>query len=74
MQHNIIKSLYVGYIVAHLPAGILADKFGGKHVFGAGILVSSFLSLTFPTLARISPWAFIAGRIVQGFGQVRFWK
>ncbi|XP_054284622.1 putative inorganic phosphate cotransporter isoform X3 [Macrosteles quadrilineatus] len=69
MQHNIIKSLYVGYIVAHLPAGILADKFGGKHVFGAGILVSSFLSLTFPTLARISPWAFIAGRIVQGFGQ-----
>lgn len=70
MQHDIIKSVYVGYIIAHVPAGVLADTFGGKHVFGAGVLVSSVLSLCFPFLARLSPYAFMVGRMVQGFGQV----
>lgn len=70
IQHDIIKSVYVGYVVAHVPAGMLADKFGGKHVFGAGVLVSAVLSLCSPALARISPYAFMAGRVLQGFGQV----
>lgn len=70
MQHNIIKSIYIGYIIAHVPAGILADTFGGKQVYGAGVLISSVLSLCFPFLARASPYAFMAGRVVQGFGQV----
>ncbi|XP_046660878.1 putative inorganic phosphate cotransporter isoform X2 [Homalodisca vitripennis] len=69
LQHDIIKSIFIGYIVAHVPAGVLADMFGGKHIFGIGILVSSILSLCFPFLARLSPYAFIFGRILQGFGQ-----
>lgn len=55
-----------------MPAGMLADKFGGKHVFGAGVLVSAVLSLCSPALARISPYAFMAGRVLQGFGQVSY--
>uniref|UniRef100_A0A1B6LE48 Major facilitator superfamily (MFS) profile domain-containing protein n=1 Tax=Graphocephala atropunctata TaxID=36148 RepID=A0A1B6LE48_9HEMI len=69
LQHDIIKALYFGYIIAHVPAGVIADTLGGKHVFGGGILVSAFLSLSFPTLARLSPYAFMAGRVIQGFGQ-----
>ncbi|KAG8326865.1 putative inorganic phosphate cotransporter [Homalodisca vitripennis] len=69
LQHDIIKSLYIGYILAHLPAGIIADIIGGKQVFGGGILVSAFVSLGTPPLARLSPYAVMGGRIVQGFGQ-----
>lgn len=69
LQHEILSSLFIGYVISHLPGGVLADYLGGKHVFGAGAVMSSIASLMAPTLARMSPYAFMLCRITQGLSQ-----
>lgn len=69
VQHQIITVGYVGYVIAHVPAGVLSDLFGGKQVFGAGIVLSAIASLLTPVLARASVYAFMAARFALGFGQ-----
>ncbi|KAG8326864.1 hypothetical protein J6590_032697 [Homalodisca vitripennis] len=69
MQHSVIKSFYVGYLIAHLPAGMISDTIGGKHVYGGGILLSAVISLITPFLAHLSPYTLMGGRLIQGFGQ-----
>lgn len=69
VQHQIIIAGYVGYVIAHVPAGVLSDTFGGKQVFGAGIALSVVASLLTPLLAKAHVYAFMAGRFVLGFGQ-----
>ncbi|XP_064638978.1 sialin-like [Lineus longissimus] len=55
-----------GYIVTQIPGGWLADKIGGKHVMGTGIFGMGILTILIPVAARLSLYAFIALRVVQG--------
>jgi ACS family sodium-dependent inorganic phosphate cotransporter len=43
------SSFYWGYFLSHLPAGFLADQFGGKHVVSASIVGGACISLVIPT-------------------------
>lgn len=69
LQHEILSSFFIGYVIAHIPGGIIADLFGGKHVYGGGAVGSAVLSLVAPGLARLSPYALLFCRILQGFSQ-----
>jgi len=53
-----------------LPGGWLATKFGGKYVFGVGVLVTSLLTLITPQMAYLNLWALVACRFVIGFFEV----
>lgn len=44
----ILSAFYVGYILTHVPGGLLAQRFGGKYVFSLGILISALLSMAIP--------------------------
>ncbi len=67
----ILGSFFYGYIVTQLPGGLLATYFGGKWVFGVGILITAVLTVVTPFAARYSVNLFIALRIIEGLGEVR---
>jgi len=44
----ILSSFYIGYIVTHIPGGLLAEKFGGKWTLGLGILSTAVFTMLTP--------------------------
>nr|XP_018897004.1 PREDICTED: putative inorganic phosphate cotransporter isoform X2 [Bemisia tabaci] len=68
-QGIILSSFYPGYILTQLPGSILAQRFGGKHTLGIGLLVTSVLTLAIPWAAKQGPNYLIAVRFIQGVGE-----
>jgi len=70
-QGLLLGSFFWGYLITQIPGGCLSQKYGGKTVFAAGMIISSFFTF-------ITPWAvalggkllLIAARFFQGLGQV----
>ncbi|XP_065897724.1 sialin-like [Dysidea avara] len=65
-QGWVLSSFFYGYIFTQLPGGWIATKFGGKYVFGIGVLVTSLLTLITPQMAYLNLWALVACRVVIG--------
>ncbi|XP_030754320.1 putative inorganic phosphate cotransporter [Sitophilus oryzae] len=71
-QGLILSSFYWGYVITHLPGGILAEKFGGKYSLGLGILSTAIFTLITPfvIVATGGNWkALVALRVIEGFGE-----
>lgn len=51
-QGLILSSFFLGYIVTHIPGGLLAQQFGGKYVMAIGILASTLLTLVSPMTVK----------------------
>lgn len=65
----ILGSFFYGYLVTQIPGGWMAEKFGGKYMFGYGVLCTAILTLVTPLAARTSVGAFIAVRVLMGIGE-----
>ena len=50
--------------------GQLAERFGGKRVYAAGVLISAVLALLFPFAARVHVALLVAVRVMQGLSEV----
>ncbi|KAH8384274.1 hypothetical protein KR200_008007 [Drosophila serrata] len=69
-QGLILASFYIGYIVTHVPGGILADKFGGKWTLSLGILATAIFTLLTPvTIVYCGPDGLIVLRVLMGLGE-----
>ncbi|ESO83132.1 hypothetical protein LOTGIDRAFT_133858 [Lottia gigantea] len=68
-QGVILGSFFYGYITTQLPGGWLAEKVGGRRLFGYGILCTSLLTLLTPVVARWSLPGLIVLRVVEGIGE-----
>ncbi|XP_065056224.1 sialin-like [Rhopilema esculentum] len=66
-QGIILSSFFYGYIITQIPGGYLAAHFGGKTLFGGGILMTGLFTLLTPLAARISMHLLIAVRVLEGF-------
>ena len=66
----VLSSFFYGYIFTQIPGGWIATRFGGKYVFGVGVLVTSVLTLITPQMAYINLWALVAVRVIIGFFEV----
>ncbi|MEJ1284605.1 hypothetical protein NN561_015591 [Cricetulus griseus] len=69
-QGIIFSSISYGIILTLIPSGYLAGIFGAKHILGAGLLISSLLTLFTPMAAEFGVILVIAIRTVQGMAQV----
>jgi MFS family permease len=70
-QGLILGAFFWGYLVTHMPGGILAEKFGGKWTLGLGILSTAVLTLLTPVVVKAGgASALIALRVVEGLGEV----
>ncbi|XP_047024277.1 putative inorganic phosphate cotransporter isoform X1 [Helicoverpa zea] len=69
-QGMILSAFYYGYIVTHLPGGMIAERFGGKYSLGFGVLSTAVFTL-------LTPWTVSAGgatgliilRVLEGLGE-----
>lgn len=70
VQGIVLSSFFWGYIVTHLPGGMLAEKFGGKYSLGLGILSTAIFTLLTPVAVE---WgdvtALIVLRVLMGLGE-----
>ncbi|KAG0727172.1 putative inorganic phosphate cotransporter [Chionoecetes opilio] len=66
IQGLILGSFFWGYAFTNIPGGRAAEYFGGKLVFGAGIVLSGGLTLITPVSARLSTEFLIAVRFFCG--------
>ncbi|XP_063442651.1 sialin-like [Mytilus trossulus] len=62
----ILSSFFYGYIFTQIPGGWLADRFGGRRVFGVSMAIASVLTLLTPTCARISVNLVYLLRVILG--------
>ena len=49
----------------------MATRFGGKHVFGMGVVMTSVLTLLTPLAADFSVWMLVAIRVLEGMFEVQ---
>lgn len=65
-----LGSFFYGYITTQVLGGWLAQRYGGKHVYGFGVLMTALLSLFSPLAVNISVWLLVALRIAEGICEV----
>uniref|UniRef100_H2ZGY3 Sialin n=1 Tax=Ciona savignyi TaxID=51511 RepID=H2ZGY3_CIOSA len=65
----VLGAFFYGYILTQLPGGYLASRFGGKWLFGGGVLCTSVLTLLTPVAARTSFALLIVVRVLEGIGE-----
>ncbi len=69
MMGRVLSSFFVGYLLLQIVGGRLADRFGGKAVLGAGVLLWSLFTILTPPAAFIGFGVLIATRILMGMGE-----
>lgn len=69
VQGYVLGSFFYGYVVTQFPAGIIANKFGGKWIFSVSLLIASVMSIVSPFAAKSSYQLFIAARVIQGLAE-----
>jgi len=57
--------------VTQVLGGLLASRYGGKHVFGTSILIAIIATLLTPVAARTHVALLISLRVIMGLGCVR---
>ncbi len=68
----VLSSFFYGYIFTQIPGGYLAGRYGGRYIFGVGVLMTAILTLLTPLAAEIHIGALIALRVIEGFFEVGF--
>ena len=53
------------------PVGWMADTFGGKWLFAAGVSISAVMNIIGPVVVRASLPLFFATRVISGMAEVR---
>ncbi|XP_050346311.1 putative inorganic phosphate cotransporter [Nymphalis io] len=69
-QGLLLSAFYYGYVVTHLPGGLLAEKFGGKWTIGLSLLTTSIS--TFLTPVIVGMWGAVGlfiMRVISGLGE-----
>lgn len=56
-------------MLTQVPGGRLAELFGGKLIYGYGILITAIFTLLTPIAARISIPALVIVRVLEGVGE-----
>ncbi|XP_071110386.1 uncharacterized transporter slc-17.2-like [Haliotis cracherodii] len=68
-QSGLLSAYFYGCILIQIPAGILASRYGGKHVMFVGMLIGSIASLLLPLGARTSIYLVYVLRVILGMSQ-----
>jgi ACS family sodium-dependent inorganic phosphate cotransporter len=70
VQGVILSSFYWGYIITHIPGGMLVERLGGKITLLAGIVATSFLTLLTPaSITYGGSTLLIINRVIMGLCQ-----
>lgn len=65
----VLSVFSIGYLFGPF-GGILALKFGGATIFGAGVALTALFTVLSPLLLHLHFFAFILGRTLEGVSEV----
>lgn len=69
-QGWILSSFYIGYVITHVPGGVIAEKYGGKWTLSLGILSTAIFTVLTPIcVEKGGHIALIILRILMGLGE-----
>ncbi len=68
-QGIVLSSFFFGYLALQIPGGNLAERRGGRFVFGLGVLFTCVFTLLTPIAAKLDFYALIVVRIMTGLGE-----
>ncbi|XP_068220661.1 putative inorganic phosphate cotransporter isoform X2 [Palaemon carinicauda] len=68
-QGIILSVFYYGYLFTNLIGGRAAEHFGGKLVFGWGVVLTAIFTVLSPLCAQVSTGLFIAIRVLEGLSE-----
>ncbi|MFW6093954.1 MAG: ACS family MFS transporter [Pseudomonadota bacterium] len=68
-QGWVLSSFFMGYLLLQVAGGRLADRFGGKVVLGAGVLLWSLFTVLTPPAAFLGLGVLLLTRILMGAGE-----
>lgn len=61
-----MSAFYIGYVLTHIPAGLLADRFGVRYLLAGALLLEGFSTLGMAHISTFIPGFLL--RIVTGLG------
>eukprot|EP01065_Artemidia_motanka_P024953 TRINITY_DN29883_c0_g1_i1.p1 TRINITY_DN29883_c0_g1~~TRINITY_DN29883_c0_g1_i1.p1 ORF type:complete len:512 (+),score=169.61 TRINITY_DN29883_c0_g1_i1:51-1586(+) len=67
-QGSVLSSFFWGYVVFQVPGSVLAERCGGKRVFGLGVLSTGVLTLLLP-LCSSRLWLLCFVRALMGLSE-----
>ncbi|XP_055625542.1 sialin-like [Toxorhynchites rutilus septentrionalis] len=65
-QSLILGAYFYGYLLLSLPAGVLAERFGGRNMVGVSLALSALLTALTPLAATYGLWVIVANRALLG--------
>ncbi len=68
-QGRVFSAFFVGYLLLQIVGGALADRFGGKVVLGAGVLLWSLFTILTPPAAWVGLTTLLLVRVAMGMGE-----
>ena len=72
VQGHILGSFFYGYLISQIPGGILAERYGGKWVFGVSLGIATVATLLTPVAATLNMGFLIFLRVIVGVGSVSY--
>lgn len=68
-QGRVLSAFFLGYLLLQVVGGALADRFGGKIVLGAGVLLWSLFTILTPPAAWMGLSVLLLVRVAMGMGE-----
>jgi len=68
-QGRVLSAFFLGYLLLQIVGGRLADRFGGKIVLGAGVLLWSLFTILTPPAAWLGLSVLLLVRVAMGMGE-----
>lgn len=69
IQGFILSGFFWGYAAGQLPGGLLAERFGGKLVFGLGVFITAVLTMVTAVSAHAHWGVLFAVRLLEGLAE-----
>lgn len=69
-QGFILSSFFYGYILTQFAGGWLAAKYGGRRIYGVGLVVTAILTILTPFAAKQNFYLLIFVRVLEGLFEV----
>jgi len=68
-QGWLLGAFFYGYVLTQIPGGRLAEQYGGKKLYGVGVLITAIFTILTPLAAHIDIYALVLVRVVEGLGE-----
>lgn len=73
-QGMVLGCFFYGYLMTNYIGGRLAERYGGRLVYGLGVTLTAAFTVISPYAARHSTGAFVFIRMLEGMTEVRLWR